>query len=248
MGACIAKGKAMAAVRTHTNNPAAFRSRCAERQDEAEAKSADDQLPVPLLTHNAAVSVVSCFSLLRSVALCRSAQAVDKEKLEVSVKDKLRAVGEAAKALAQTWAARNAAGEVITLAQQEMAPTTLEVIEKNAIPLKLDGASKQESRLKSAVMICGNAAQRQQITVAVIADIKHELVAQKLPEAVIKKAEEKLPELLAKALENQIVGMANKAGKGEPLISPEDEKKIAEYKAKKAAQEAEEAKKKAEGQ
>ena len=185
------------------------------------------------------IGLVCCFVCLFSLVL----QAVDKEKLEISVKEKLQAVAEAAKALAAQYAQRNSAGETITLTAAQMAPTTLEVIEKNGIPLKLDGASKQESRLKSAVMISGALAVRQQIATAVIADIKHEMELQKLPAGLIKKAEEKLPALLAKALESQIVGMANKAGKGEPLISPEDERKIADYKAKKAAAAAEESKK-----
>lgn len=172
------------------------------------------------------------------------AESIDKEAIEMGVKEKLIAVSDAAKALAAEYTKKIEGGETIDVSADSILPvvaTPAEGEEKKAEPtMKLDAASTPEQRLQTALYVSGNQKVRDDISARTCAEIKAELENNdKVPPAAKAKVEEQLPGLLVKALEQQIKAMAGKALKGEPLMSEEDVAKLAAYKEKKAAEKAE---------
>ena len=227
--AAVKQGQAMADVRNNTRTHARTTTDTADTGTHA---TSSHLAPVRIGAHTDFVRVFSCWYFVQSI---------DKEAIEMGVKEKLIAVADAAKALAAEYTKRIEGGETIDVSADSILPvvaTPAEGEEKKAEPtMKLEAASTPEQRLQTAVYVAGNQKTRDDISARTCAEIKAELENNdKVPPAAKAKVEEQLPGLLVKALEAQIKAMAGKALKGEPLMSEEDIAKLAAYKEKKVTQ------------
>jgi hypothetical protein len=166
-----------------------------------------------------------CMSKAKSFA-----ETIDKKHIEMSVKARKVSIAERALALAQDYTRRIAAGETVVVKPEEFLPKT----ELDGIQQSLGEASTMPQRLKTALYVASNQIFRNTIKQEIWVEIKAGLEARKLPAPIVQHSQIGCDQAVEMALTKQVGLMDAAIGEGRPMVSEEETKEVADWKAAKA--------------
>lgn len=146
----------------------------------------------------------------------------------MSVKARKVDIANRTRALAIHWQSEMASGATVTVPQSEILPQR----DLSGIPLSMSSASlatMPQQALVTALYVTTNTIYRDRAKTEIWAEMSRGMHEQKMPEAIIKHGQAGADAAFDMALTKQVESMRTAIERGQEMISPEDERAVAEY-------------------